>query len=265
MREAEDSGVSRCTGLGTARLGRLEGGQQAQKALSLSQDLGYPSSLAFTLEQVALIHLLRREWLAVQERAQAISTIGTAQGFQLWQARATVYSGRALVTQGQIAPALAQMRQGLAVIQATEEMPGRAITLSLLAEVYALDGQVAAGLAHLAEALDIVHSHGLRFWEAEVSRLRGILLLAQGSPGHTTTGKQAEEAAVCFHQALDIARQQHAKSWELRAATSLARLWQSQGKRQEAFDLLAPVYAWFTEGFDTADLKEAKALLDELG
>jgi predicted ATPase len=238
--------------------------QQAQKALSLSQALGYPSSLAFTLEQVALIHLLRREWLAVQECAQAISTIGTAQGFRLWQARATVYVGRALVAQGQIAPGLSQMQQGLAVIQATKEMSGRAIILSLLAEAYALDGQVEAGLALLAEALDIVHSRGLRFWEAEVYRLRGTLLLAQGSPGHTTTDKQAEEASTCFQQALALARQQQARAWELRAATSLARLWW-QGRRVEAQQILREVYGWFSEGFETGDMQEARALLGDLG
>ena len=97
----------------------------------------------------------------------------------------------------------------------------------------------------------------LRYYAAELYRLKGALLLQQAVP-------DAAQAAACFHQALDVARQQQAKSFELRAATSLARLWQSQDKRQEAYDLLAPVYEWFTEGFDTADLQEAKTLLQEL-
>jgi predicted ATPase len=97
----------------------------------------------------------------------------------------------------------------------------------------------------------------LRYYAAELSRLKGALLLQQAIP-------DAAQAEACFQQALDVARQQQAKSWELRAATSLARLWQSQGKRQEAYDVLAPVYHWFTEGFDTADLQEAKTLLDQL-
>jgi predicted ATPase len=143
-------------------------------------------------------------------------------------------------------------------------MQGRVMTLSMLAEVYARDGQVEAGLDMLAEALDIVHTRGLRLWEVEVYRLRGACLLAQGSPGRQTTDKQEEEAASCFQQGLAVARRQQPRSWELRAALSLARLWQRQGKRREAHQLLAEVSGWFTEGFDTAALQEAKALLNAL-
>ena len=110
----------------------------------------------------------------------------------------------------------------------------------------------------MAEALALAEKTGEHFHIAELYRLKGELQLQQ-------TSSEEAEAESCFHQALSIARRQQAKSWELRSATSLTRLWQSQGKRQEAHDLLAPVYEWFTEGFDTADLKEAKALLDELG
>jgi predicted ATPase len=113
------------------------------------------------------------------------------------------------------------------------------------------------GLAVLSEALDIVNQHGIGDYEAELHRLKGELLLAR-SPDHEP------EATWCFDHALDTARRQQAKSWELRAATSLARLWQSQHKRQEAYDLLAPIYNWFTEGFETPDLIEAKSLLNEL-
>ena len=109
----------------------------------------------------------------------------------------------------------------------------------------------------LAEALAVMDTTEVRYYAAELYRLKGALLLQQAVP-------DAAQAEACFHQALAIARQQQAKSWELRAATSLARLWQQQGKRAEAHDLLAPIYRWFTEGFDTADLQEAKALLDEL-
>jgi predicted ATPase len=129
--------------------------------------------------------------------------------------------------------------------------------LALLAEAYGKVGQTEAGLTALAEALAIAHRTGERFWEAEIHRLKGEFLLARAT-GHDT------EAEASFRQALDGARRQQAKSWELRAATSLARLWQQQGQRAEAHALLAPVYGWFTEGFDTADLQEAKALLDAL-
>jgi predicted ATPase len=119
-------------------------------------------------------------------------------------------------------------------------------------------GDSEAGCKLLTEAFDLVERNDERNWEAELYRLKGAVLLAQSAP-------DGIEAEACFHCALDIARHQHAKSLELRAAMSLTRLWQSQGKRQEARELLASVYGWFTEGFDTADLKEAKALLDELG
>ena len=173
-------------------------------------------------------------------------------------------TGRALAAQGETAPGLAQMRQGLADIQVSGQLAGRVGILSLLAEAYALDGQPEAGLEVLAAALDLVHTRELGMWEAEVHRLRGALLLAQHSPGQTPPATRVAEAEACFEQALALARQRQAGSLELRAATSLARLWQQQGRREAARALLAPVYGRFTEGFDTADLREAKALLDDL-
>jgi predicted ATPase len=152
---------------------------------------------------------------------------------------------------------MAQMHQGLAAWRATGAAVFRPYGLTLLAEVSAQAGQREAGLTLLAEALAAVDDTGERRWEAELHRLKGELLLAR-SAEHDT------EAETCFRQALDIARQQQAKSWELRAATSLSRLWQQQGKHAAARQLLAEVYGWFTEGFDTADLQEAKALLEEL-
>ena len=118
-------------------------------------------------------------------------------------------------------------------------------------------GQPEAGLAALSEALALVEKTGERYYEAELHRLKGELLLQHAAP-------EVSHAEACFQQALDVARRQQAKSWELRAATSLSRLWQQQGKRAEAHALLAPIYGWFTEGFDTADLQEAKALLEAL-
>jgi predicted ATPase len=129
----------------------------------------------------------------------------------------------------------------------------------LLAEVYDHLGHVEDGLQALAEAHVLVKQQEDRWWEAEIHRLRGVLLLRQ-----TGTLQAEAEAETCFQQALDVARRQEAKSLELRATMSLARLWQQQGKRTEAYDLLAPIYGWFTKGFDTADLQEAKALLEAL-
>jgi predicted ATPase len=129
--------------------------------------------------------------------------------------------------------------------------------LALLAEAHEKGGQAEEGLSILAEALALVHKTEERFYEAELYRLQGELLLTQPM-------RQIAEAEACFQQALDVARHQQAKSLELRAAMSLARLWQHQGKQHEAYQLLAEIYGWFTEGFDTADLQEAKALLAEL-
>jgi predicted ATPase len=152
---------------------------------------------------------------------------------------------------------MAQMPQGRAALQAMGAKLWWPAYLAWLAEAYDGMGQAPDGLAVLTEALTIAHHTGERFWEAEIHRLKGELLRALSAEQHA-------EAETCLQQALDIARRQQAKLLELRAAVSLSRLWQQQGKRQEAHDLLAPVYHWFTEGFDTVDLQEAKALLDEL-
>ena len=152
---------------------------------------------------------------------------------------------------------MAQVHQGIAAWRATGATLAVPYFCTLLAEVCDHLGHLEDGLQALAEAHTLVEQHEERLWEAEISRLRGVLLLRQ-------TGTPQVEAETCFQQALDVARRQEAKSLELRAAMSLARLWQQQGKHAEAYDLLAPIYGWFTEGFDTADLQEAKALLDAL-
>ena len=151
---------------------------------------------------------------------------------------------------------LSQLREGRAAYRATGAELLRSVFLGLLAESYAQGGQFEAGLATVVEALGVVESTGEQEYEAELYRLKGEPTLQQS--------QDIAEAEQCFHKALEIARHQQAKSWELRAATSLARLWQGQGKTTEARELLAPVYNWFTEGFETADLKDAKALLDQL-
>jgi predicted ATPase len=159
--------------------------------------------------------------------------------------------------QGQGEAGLAQMHQGLAAVLATGNEAARPRYLILLAELSGPAGQVEEGLRLVAEALRAFEAGGQGDMLAEAYRLQGALLLRQSTPDPT-------QAETCFQQALTIARRQQAKSWELRAATSLARLWQRQGKRAEAHALLAPIYGWFTEGFDTADLQEASVLLAEL-
>jgi len=159
--------------------------------------------------------------------------------------------------QGEGEEGLAQLRQGLAAMVALEQGLARPFLLVLLAEAVGHNGQVEEGLRLLAEALTACEASGRADVLVEAYRLQGELLLRQAVP-------EAAQAETCFQQALTVARRQQAKSWELRAATSLSRLWQHRGKRAAAYDLLAPVYGWFTEGFDTADLQEAKALLEDL-
>jgi predicted ATPase len=165
--------------------------------------------------------------------------------------------GWAQVAQGQREDGLAQMRHGLAALRATGAALRLPYYLALLAGACGQTGQAAEGLTLLAEALAQAHKTGECWPEAELHRLKGELLLSLSADNHA-------EAEGCLHQALVIARRQQAKALELRAATSLSRLWRQQGKRTEAHQLLAEIYGWFTEGFDTADLQEARALLDAL-
>jgi class 3 adenylate cyclase/predicted ATPase len=228
------------------------------EALTLAHELSHPYSLAFAWCWAGCVYQFRRDVSAVHEQAEAAVALSTEQGFPQWAAWGISLRGWAAAMQGQGEVGMAQVRQGIAAWGAT----GAALLVpyfcTILADVSAHLGHIEAGLQALAEAHTLVEQHEERWWEAEVHRLRGVLLLRQ-------LGTSPAEAETCFRQALDIARRQEAKSLELRAAMSLSRLWQRQGKRAEAHELLAPVYNWFTEGFDTVDLQEAKTLLDELG
>ena len=167
-----------------------------------------------------------------------------------------IIRGWALVEQGQGEEGIAQMREGLTSWRATGSELGLPYFLALLAEAYGKVGQAEEGFKVLAEALAVVNSSAERWYEAELYRLKGELL--------RQNGQTEAEVEACFHQAIDLARRQGAKSLELRAIMSLSRLWQSQGKRKEARQMIQDIYGWFTEGFDTTDLKEAKILLDEM-
>jgi predicted ATPase len=219
--------------------------------------MAHPFSLGFALFFATVLHLFRREVRLTQERAAALLSLAQEQGFQYWMAGGAILDGWARAHQGQAQEGMAQIAQGLAVWRATGAELGRPTILAFLAEAYGAMGQLEAGLTVLAEALVHVEHTGERYYEAEIHRLKGVLLLQQASDHQAA-------AEACFAQAIAIAQNQSAKSWELRAATSLARLWQQQGKRAEAHELLAPIYGWFTEGFDTTDLQEAQALLDAL-
>jgi class 3 adenylate cyclase/predicted ATPase len=231
--------------------------QKSAEALRLAEALAQPHILASTLVLAAHCSQLRREVRTTQAQAEAVMTLATEQGFPFWLAEATIFVGWAQAEQGRGAEGIAQIQHGLATRQAIGLELTQPVYLTMLAEAYENEGQPAEGLARLADALTRVDTTGERWREAELHRLHGELLLAWSAENH-------REAETCFQQALALARRQQAKSLELRAAMSLSRLWQQQGKRAEARELLAPVYGWFTEGFDTADLLEAKALLEEL-
>jgi predicted ATPase len=232
----------------------------SREALALAQQLSHPFSLAVALAYAAMSHQFRREPHAVREQAEAAIALCTEQGFAYYLAWGTTMQGWAQVVQGQGEVGIGQIRRGLAALRATGAALRLTYYLALLAEACGQTGQATEGLALLTEALTLVDTTGERWWEAELHRLQGELLL------HAECGVQNAESTAeeCFQQALDIARRQHARSLELRAAMSLGRLWQRQGKRTEAYQLLAEIYGWFTEGFNTADLQDAKALLDTL-
>jgi class 3 adenylate cyclase/predicted ATPase len=237
--------------------------QKSEAALTLAQERSHPFSLAAAWIFAALSHQLRRDSLLTQEWAEAGITLVREQGFPMWVGQGTVQQGWALAEQGQSEEGITQIRKGLATEQAAGVGLLKSYYLVLLAEAYGKAGQAEEGLATLAEARTVVDTSGERFYEAELYRLKGELTLAQSSVQRLASSVQ-KEAEEYFHKAIDIARRQSAKSLELRAATSLARLWQQQGKKEEARTLLAAIYGWFTEGFDTADLKEAKVLLEQL-
>jgi predicted ATPase len=211
--------------------------------------------MAFAHLLAIYLHQRRREVLAAQAQINALLTLATAQGFPQYVWYGTFWQGWALARQGEPAAGLAQMHQGLATLVAMGSFVTRPLCLIWLAEATGQAGNVDAGLRLLAEALEECATNGRGDGLAEAYRLQGELLLqARGLA-------QAVAAETCFQQALTIARRQQAKSWELRAAISLSRLWQQQEKQAEAHALLTPLYGWFTEGFDTADLQEARALL----
>jgi predicted ATPase len=236
--------------------------QRSHEALTLAKELAHPQSLAFALYAAPVVHHSRREWHLIKECAEAEVALSTDQGFPLWLAWGIIFGGRALAEQGHGEEGIAQMRQGVTAFHAIQSRLLRPYCLALLAEAYGKVGQIEAGLAVLAEALAVVPENGEHHYEAELYRLKGELLLQ--STVHSPKSKVHEEAEECFRQALDIAYRQEAKSLDLRATMSLSRLRQRQGRSEEARQMLGESYSWFTEGFDTADLIEAKALLEEL-
>jgi predicted ATPase/class 3 adenylate cyclase len=240
--------------------------QRGDELLALAQELSsHHNSVGAALMHLAVLHLLLWDGRTARIHAEALITRATEQELPLWLGMATMLRGAALVqegclsgTQERVEEGIAQVRQGVAAYRATGAGLDHPHCLVLLASGYKERGQIEDGLNTLVEVLAVINNSGERYYEAELHRLKGELLLKQVTPDEP-------QAEACLHRALDVARHQQAKLLELRATLSLSRLWQHQGKRNEARQLLAKIYGWFTEGFDTVDLREAKALLDELG
>ncbi len=219
--------------------------KKVREALALAQGLSHPYSLAWVLNFGALLYNHRREVQVAREWGEAGVALANEHGFPGFWMYDTITRGWAVAEQGRV---------------------NRPFFLTLMAEACGKAGQIEQGLNTLAEAMDTVDKTGERWYEAELYRIKGELVLVREGKNQKAKGKNEAvwEAETCFSKAIDIARRQSAKSLELRAVTSLSRLCQKQGKIEEARQMLAEIYGWFTEGFDTADLKEAKALLDEL-
>ena len=226
---------------------------QGSEAVTRAEELADAPSLALALTIAgAVVHSLRREGGAVRESTERLQRLVLDKKLAAYEPWVDCFAGWLLVGQGRPAAGLAQMRAGMASLRTF-----RPFQLLLLAGACSQAGQIREGLEALDEALDLVEKTGARPHEAELHRLRGELLLREG-------GGRGQEAEACFRRALAVAGRQAARSWELRAAMSLARLWRAQGRRGEARAQLAGVYGWFSEGFGSPDLVEARALLEEL-
>jgi adenylate cyclase len=233
--------------------------QRSEEALALACELGHPFSLADGLAFGGCeYNKMRRDACALKDHAEELVRLSKEKTLPGWLPTGTCYRGEAAAMLGQLQEGIAQMREGIAAGQTMGIRMYLSGSHCTLAEALAKAGQPEEGLATLDKALALVEETDGRHWEAELHRLRGELLRAERVQGEDA------QAEASFHRAIEVARQQSAKSWELRATTSLARLWQQQGKGAHARQLLAEVYDWFTEGSDTADLKEARALLEEL-
>ena len=260
LRYGQDIGVSAFVFLSWALWHRGYPDQSARAAdrvLAYSRELGHAHTLAYALTWAGVAAVFARDVAAVHARSNDCVTLASERGFPVWAAMGRILQGWAVAQRGEATTGIACIRDGMAAYEATRSRQATPLWLTLLAQALVLAGKIEEALTTLDEALAKAAASGERGWDAEIHRLCGELT---GRLPHPDPAK-AEDS---FRTALAIAREQGTRGYELRAATSLARLWGEQSRRGEARDLLAPVYGWFTEGFDTLDLKEANALLAEL-
>jgi predicted ATPase/class 3 adenylate cyclase len=237
---------------------------RSQEAVTMAQEMTHPFSLSAAHHFASLLHLLRQESQSAMEHAEAAMTIAADRGFVFFIAYDTMLKGWALAEQGQTEEGLSQLHEGLVAFQATGTKVLVPQWMVVLSELYGTLGQVENALSVLAEAQILSEkNNGERYYIAEMFRLKGQLLI-RGKKDKIQEVSDYDEAVFCFLRAIKWAQQQDAKSLELRAAMSLSKIWQSQGKKSDAFELLNKIYGWFEEGFGTTDLIAAKVLLEEL-
>src|SRR5262249_4480278 len=253
--------------------------ERINEALALAKELSHTQSLILALYLAAVIHQLRREAATVQERAKEMIALTQEEGLPMWAAFGTIYCGWSQVEQGEMGKGIERLQRGLAAYQATGAKLWQTHFLGLLAEALAKMGKFEQGLNVLDKALATAREVGECYYEAEIYRLKGELLLKQGLQERSKVANSGSriplqedsatfllsqsDAEAFFAKAISIARQQQAKAWELRATINLSQLYKKQGKTNEAQQILAKIYGWFSEGFDTLDFREAQTLLSE--
>jgi class 3 adenylate cyclase/predicted ATPase len=230
----------------------------AERAVNNARETGQASALLYALQHAGYLYILSGNYVAANALADELIALADERGAPVWKAHGTALRGYFFVLTGSASDAVRTITSAITSLRSTGASLYEPRNLWHLAMAYAELGQLDDARRCIDEAIDKVEESKEKWCEAEVHRIAGEITLKSPTPN-------LEKAEACFDRALAVARKQQSKSWELRAAMSLARLWRDQGKPQQARELLAPVYGWFTEGFDTLDLKEAKALLDELG
>jgi predicted ATPase len=222
-----------------------------------AREVGQAATLMFALSDAPFTHIHCGNYAAANAQADEVLALADEKGTLTWKALGMIYQGYVSALTGKSSDAIQIINSGITAWRSTRATLYMPLFLPYLASAYAELGQFDDAWRCIGEATSLIGTSKESWSEAEVHRIAGEIALRSPEP-------DAAKAETYFERALAVARQQQAKSWELRAAMSMARLWRDQGKREEARELLAPVYGWFTEGFDTLDLKEAKALLDEL-
>jgi len=243
--------------------------QRIYEAITLARESSHSYSLAVALHYATILRLSRREARLAQELIEETLELSRLHEFAQWSVGGMFMRGWALVEQGLVEEGIEPLQQAQAAWRAMGKELAQTHIFVRLAEAYLQGQRVEDGLQALTEALHAMHESAECYQEAEIYRLKGELLLQRdtsrsGACGPSQQASVLTEAENCFHKALEVSRFQQAKSLELRAAMSLSRLWQRQGRRVEAHRLLSEIYGWFTEGFETADLQEAKTLLAAL-